>query len=792
MLTSRIIPLVLTCLFLTADARAVCAQGPVNLVLLSEQWDASWISAPGADPKGFGVYHFRKSLRLAGRPEKFVVHVSADNRYKLYVNGVETGSGPSRGDLWHWRFETYDLAPLLGEGVNQIAAVVWNFGKHVPYAQMTWETGFLMQGDSDAESSVNTGTDSGWKVLDDKSYSPIPINTSTMGAFTVVGPGERVDGHRYPWGWLEPGFDDEGWADAVQTALACPRGIRWMRSHRHLVPRTIPPMELSSQQAPVVRRMEGAGAAAGKPLSGLVIPAGSKAKFLLDQTRLTAAYPLLALSGGRDARIRLTYAEALVDSAGHKAHRDSVDGMSLFGYYDEFIADGGEGRVFSTLWWRTFRYLELAISTGDQALVIDSLTSLYTGYPFRQQAEFVSDDRSLKEIWDVGWRTARLCAGETYFDCPYYEQLNYVGDTRIQALISLYAAGDGRLARKAIAQFDDSRLPDGLTQSRYPSYMTQVIPPYSLFWVAMVHDWWMYRGEEDYIRSLLPGIRGVIDWFASRLDRSGMNGALPWWNFADWADEYDAGVPPGADEGGSALISLQLVYAARMAAEMAEALGSPGEAERYGLLADRVGKAVLAGCWDQNRGLLAETPARRQFSQHANVMAVLTGLFPGREREIMERVLTDGRLIQCTYYYRFYLNRALKAAGMGDIYLDQLKPWYDMLDIGLTTFAEKPEPTRSDCHAWSASPLYDFLATVCGVTSDAPGFARVQIAPSLGRLREVSCKVPHPGGFITCSFKRSGKSGLSAEVELPDGVVGTFVWQGDRKPLSSGRQTLQF
>ena len=158
----------------------------------------------------------------------------------------------------------------------------------------------------------------------------------------------------------------------------------------------------------------------------------------------------------------------------------------------------------------------------------------------------------------------------------------------------------------------------------------------------------------------------------------------------------------------------------------------------------------------------------------------------------MERVLADSTLIQCTYYFRFYLNRALKQAGLGDRYLDQLEPWRDMLAIGLTTFAEEPEPSRSDCHAWSASPLYDVLALVMGIEPAAPGFAEVRIAPSLGRLQRASCSMPHPAGELRVSLERRGDNGLEAEVVLPPGVSGTFVWNGREQRITPGSQKLSF
>ena len=98
----------------------------------------------------------------------------------------------------------------------------------------------------------------------------------------------------------------------------------------------------------------------------------------------------------------------------------------------------------------------------------------------------------MSDIFQIGWRTARLCAVDTYMDCPYYEQLQYIGDTRIQALISYYNSGDDRLARHAIDMMSFSRLPEGITQSRYPTNNIQIIPPFSLLWIGMVSDYYKY------------------------------------------------------------------------------------------------------------------------------------------------------------------------------------------------------------------------------------------------------------------------------------------------------------
>ena len=125
--------------------------------LLRREWTAKWIAVPKAPKTEYGVYHFRKTFDLPARPERFLVHTSGDNRYQLFVNGQRAAWGPARGDLFHWRYETVDIAGFLHPGKNLLAAVVWNFGQHAPEAQITLETAFVLQGDGDAERVADTG-----------------------------------------------------------------------------------------------------------------------------------------------------------------------------------------------------------------------------------------------------------------------------------------------------------------------------------------------------------------------------------------------------------------------------------------------------------------------------------------------------------------------------------------------------------------------------------------------------------------------------------------------------------
>ena len=603
---------------------------PISDAVLQRQWTGAWIACPGAPERDPGVFRFRKSIDLATVPPRFVVHVSADQRFVLHVNGRRVGIGPSRGDILFWRFETFDLAPFLKPGPNLVSAIVWNFGTQAPAAQITDRTGFVVQGDGDAERAANT--DPSWECAPEPGHQPWPEGLKPLREeepqYLVVGPGERLDAAQYDWSGAAPsapGAPAGRWKPAVVSALATPRtisvgpGYQLTPDGRLLVPDELPPMEYRTVPAGRVVKVEGA-TLEGFPESGPArVPPNARASLLVDRKTLVTAYPELTFSGGRGSRIRVRYQEALLEPAKpwKKGHRDDFESKRFVGYEDEVVPDGGAGRVFHPLWWRTWRYMRIEVETAAEPLTLDRLAVHFTGYPFEERGRFDAGDATLGRLWEVGWRTARSCAHETYVDCPYYEQLQYVGDTRIQALISYAVAGDDRLARQAIESFERSRRSEGITYSRYPSAPQQFIPPFSLLWVGMVHDYWTWRDDAAFVRRQLGGTRTVLDWFTQRLRPDGLLGRVPWWNFVDWCDEFEAGVPPQDADGGSvAGLAPARARALREAADLEAALGEPERAARHRQRADaiadrrpRPGLGRRAGARGRHAGPKAIQPA---------------------------------------------------------------------------------------------------------------------------------------------------------------------------------------
>ncbi len=791
-------------LFLSLDlfARDHLAVVPEEHIV-SSRWEAEWIAPEKALAREYGVHHFRKGFELAEKPSRFVIHITADNRYRLFVNGTPVHIGPERGDLQHWRFDSLDISSYLAAGENVMAVQVWNFGMEAPVAQVSQQTGLVIQGDGDLESVANT--DRSWRAFVNPAYSPIGGVGAKLRAYVVVGPGDRVDASHYPWGWETPRFDASGWRAAKSLRKASPRGTStdgmWL-----LEPRSIPLMESKPVRFQRIRKVEGIPEADVLLLSGgeTIIPANKECRILLDQNELTTAYPILTTSGGAGSHITLTYAESLYEGpieemSRIKGDRDVIEGKHIRGFEDMFLPDGGEGRVFRPLRWRTYRYVEIAVKTGDEPLALLGFDAEFSAYPFVEQASFTSSDPDLERIWDIAWRTIRTGSHEIYTDSPYYEQLSYVGDTRIEALVSLFVSGDDRLMRKSIQSFNDSRNANGLTSSRYPDSRHQLIPPYSLVWISMVHDYWSLRGDVGFVEGQLAGVREVLRYYREHSDsETGSYTGRLWWNYIDWKHEWGkdpvhglGGVPPRDANGMSSILDLQYVYTLQHARDLFAAYGFEKESSECERLAQKIRANVVEKCWDSDRKLIADTPDKLTFSQHANTYYVLTAEDDAASlSDLVVRMLEDSGLAQSTLYFSFYLHEAIVQAGLGELYAEQLDPWRGLLSMGLTTLPETPPPgSRSDSHAWGSHPIYGMLKHVCGIKSDAPGFESVLVEPRLGRLKFITGELPHSKGLIAVDLKREN-GGVSGSVTLPEGLSGRFVWGGEEQVLEPGENVV--
>ena len=775
-------------------------------------WPARWIQPDGAPAEGVVLWLARLIIDL---PHVAVVriHVTADERYDLSLDGERIGRGPERGDIDHWPFESFDLT--LAAGTHQLLARTWHLGsEHAPTAQLSVHAGFLLAAEGEHAGRFATGT-APWQTHALGGHQLVPGATHDTGSRLLV---HTADVH-----WPALAGQGDGWTPAVATRPGIDGHLcSWWHRHWRLVPAALPAMRqqplalgvLRHLQALVATDLDLSGlpvfahqhlapeAGAWAPLlagQALSIPARTSRRAIIDLGAYHCAYTTVTVRGGAGSALRLHWTEALWEpqiltqgwpfESRAKGQRDVIEGKVFRGQGDAAVISGGGPHRIEGLWWSAGRYLELVVHTGAEALVIERLVLTETGYPWQVTGRFACDDPSLAGIEELAIRTLRACTHETFMDCPYYEQMQYIGDTRLQALVGYVLSPDDRLVRKALAMFDASRFPEGLTRSRYPVRDPQVIPGFSLWWVAMVHDHARWRDDLPFIRSLMPGVRMILECFRVSRRDDDLVACPEGWNFLDWVPTWDAGQSPGGAV--SASLQWHLAGVLGMVAELEEALHEPELAMRNRAWAQRLSQQAWSVFWDAPSQRLADDREHRRFSEHAPALALISGcLTPEQQRLAAASLSGPGPFEPVTIYFAHYLFEAYRVMGRGDLVLARLDLWRALPARGLTTLIETPEPNRSDCHAWGAHPVFHFRASLLGVRPSGLGFRSLTISPSLGALTTASARIPHPRGEVLISLERSGP-GLSGEIELPPGTSGELLWCGSTLALHAGRQQVQ-
>jgi len=758
---------------------------------LSQVWPAGWIQASEGSAKDFGVTYFRKAFILESMPKQLVIHTSGDMRYQLFVNGKQVSNGPQTGDLRHWYYETTDIEPYLKLGKNLISASVLNYGSHPPDARLSIQTGFLLAADDIKFRFLNTNET--WKALQTKAYFENLVTKDQINGYYGGGSREKVDGRLLEWGWEKPEYNDTFWNYALKIENAYAKTCIWA-SRWKLTPRTLPLEELESFRFLSVRRAEGVQIPAGFPKQkvAVTIPRNTKAMLLLDFGKETTAFPILEISGGENAVLKMRYSEAgyINLKTKEKGNRNETEGKSFPGYFDQFTADGGKERTYRPFHWRAFRYLVLEIETQATDLIIQDIRAEFSGYPFRKKSGFSlsggKEDTSLiRQMMDVSLYTTRLCAHDTYIDCPYYEESQFEGDTRIEALISYLNFGDARLGKNAIEQFAWSLNDEGFLSARYPTNSYYFIPNFSLYWIGMLHDYMMYVGDKEFIQSMLPVSRHILQYFYGLQRPDGLFRKGAYHNFTDWS--FQNGEAPSDENGYSSVADLHILMALQWAKDLEKFAGSADYQSKYETTALQLSSNIRKQYWDADKGLIKNTPSGSTFSQHANSLAVLTGVVEGEHAKIlMKTVLRSENMTKATLYWSFYVFEALQKSGLGQEYFQNLGVWKEALDAGVSTWPETGLKSRSECHGWGGSPAFHFPSLVAGIRPTAAGFKEIEIEPNLEGSTELKTSIPHPDGQISMALSGKGKL-YQAEIEIPKNTSGHFVWKGKRTALKGGK-----
>lgn len=722
-----------------------------------------WITDSRAQPKADGLFRFKRSFS-ADRDSRLTVRVSADTRYKLFINGKQVLSGPCKGNRFVTYYETADLSEYLTDGENELTALVMHLNERMAFVYRTEKTAFMLDGEliRGDGSTESLSTDERWLSSPDSS---LECTVPPYWCFTDFS--ERIDFSR----------SDLDFQPSERVCDACfTQNCRFGESTPwKLKERTLPP--LTNTERRYVRVMRSScDAEALLSGDGVTFAPNSTHYVEVDAGVHYTGTPHIGLCGGRGAKISLTYAESYVFKDGWritKKQRDDTDGI-IFGMTDELICDG-EGHTYEPFWFRTFRFVRIEVTTADEPVTLSELSFFENKYPLEVSADFSSSDPDAQALWETSIRTVNNCMHETFEDCPYYEQTQYAMDSRLEALFTYQLGSDRRLAKKCVTEFMQSQYPDGMTQSRFPCLREQVIAGFSLHVIYMIDDYLKYTPDDRaFVRGLLPKIDSILSWFDRRIDENGVVGDTEYWRFLDWVKGWTDGCP--SEKGAMSAYSFMYALALKKAAGINRFFGYNDMASEYDRRADSVNESAVKCFYDADRGLFKDTE-QGGYSQHSQIWAVLSGAVGGSDAPaLMERMLGDESLSVCSYSMMFYVFRALEKAGLYGRAYKLLDRWRAMLAKGVTTWVEDDVRERSDCHGWGSLPIYEFTAVILGVKPHGYAGGAVDIAPHTAGLTHAEGTVSTPSGDIAVKwsvsegrFTLTVSGGGEKHITLPDG-----------------------
>lgn len=757
-----------------------------------------WVWIPennGLNQNEPSLVYFRKQFEWKKSDCPVRIQISADSRYKLYINGVFAAAGPSKGDRELWFYDEMDITGYLADGENVIAAEVLRYPAGAAkgnYSVMSTEyPGFYVREVEDDEAGQKLGlsSDDTWKCAIEEQFQMIPESP----IFAPLMIFENRCGDKRYEGWKTVQYDDAAWPGARCLNLL---EMNRMNAPQNMEPRTIPYMRTAD------RRFEGLYGRfdSVRPketweqmLSGrgsVTIPADCHEAVEINAGELMTGYLSLRMKQGRGSVVKLLTSEGYVreeskdDMFGSPKKADRMDCKCghLHGFTDTYTVSGFERteEVYEPFWFRTFRFIRLEITTKEEPLTLTGFDYIENGYPLEPKAHVSTSDKSLEKIWDISLCTLKRCMHETYEDCPFYEQLQYAMDSRSQMLYTYSVAADDRLARKCMEDFRHSQRYDGMLCYSYPNRNPSVIPGFSIYYIAMLYDHMMYFGDKAFLRKHMGCVDGILEFFHENLNEQGLVGKVGglnvidrYWSFIDWTAQWDAttGMPGAGMAGPITMESLLYIMGLAYAADILAYLGRDSVAEEYMERAGKVREAVRQHCIDED-GMVMDGPGFREYSQHGQVFAILTDTVSEEQgrKNLLRTLDRTEEYAQCSVAMAYYLFRAMEKTGLYDRMDERWNLWRSMLDKNLTTCVEDGVTERSDCHAWGAVALYELPAVTLGVRPAAPGFVKARICPVPGYITCADGEAATKYGNIKVSWKLDENGKMLLDYTVPDSI----------------------
>ena len=496
----------------------------------------------------------------------------------------------------------------------------------------------------------------------------------------------------------------------------------------------------------------------------LTVPAGTTIETVLQMDMIYTGYPRVRAKTTGTVKVELRCAETEEDGSRewYTFTEDTV-------YMGTYLHSAGKLRVKAT-------------NEGEEDAELCIMFSP-SHYPAPVCALTTTSDADLDLVTKVCTHTLKYCRQTLHLDSGRHcEPMACTGDYYIESLMTAFTFGDMRLAA-----FDVRRTAQLLRYNDGRMFHTT----YSLIWVQMLWDVYMYTGEKELLADCEDAMTMLLERFETYLGENGIIEYPPDYMFIDWLfpDEISTHHPPKAL--GQTCLNLYYYGALRTAAKIYETNGEAAMAAKMTAGADAIQPKIIELLYDPARGLFFEglnTPEaedrvywwlpqnvdKRYYRKHANILAAYFGIMDKPAcQAILEKVMTDDTLGLVQPYFAHFLLEAIYRNDLRDKYtLEILEMWKAPVKecpYGLAEGFHKPEPTYQfdHSHAWGGTPAYALPLALTGLELLEPGFRKIRMHPSLLGLEHASVEIPTPYGMITVTQKQ----GEEVKITVPDGIT---------------------
>ena len=733
----------------------------------SREWKARWIWHPQASGRNAYVL-FRVVFDLEAAAGA-TLYISADTRYRVWINGSLLGDGPPQSQPYHQYYDPRDISKTARVGRNCIAVLVHHQG-----VQEAARGGLLVE-IVDAKGVTKCASDKNWRTLVGAAWKP---NTHFFGG-NKIGPfQEHVDLRAMPENWQHFDADDSHWQTPVviggRGSATPPLVMPWCR----MIPRDIDFLHETTAYPLKIHRAEEcldlANRMRADDLSVSLSQAGRALNWVkadnldnllqdagetllacsdrhrdgvtdgrydpcltLDFGRVMTGYAEIEVDAPAGALIEIGYAERLVDDRFNNAIECSFADRVIF-------TDGRH--AFRPLIWRSFRYLRLRVKHCENGLKIRAARAVEINYPFEERGVFQGSKR-FERIFDMCRTTLKLCSIESLMDTPFREQAQWLGDVAAVTVPGIYACfGDPELPGKFLRQAAMNTHPNGLIAniSNVADRSWQHdIPDYSLWWVIGLWRHYQYTGDLRYIHECYPEMQRIMRVHLERLGANGLLKPMFGWVFIDWAHVDVNGV--------SAPYNALFAAACDAAAAVAGVKTDAWAVDTYAAAAAGVRRAFAEAFIRPETGVIADAVAADGTlspltSEHANAAAIAFDCVDADTADRIIDAVFDKQTVKTTEAQPFFMVvvlEALRKRGRTDLALRLIDERWGkrMVDRGRTSCTEEWYENgswrsgdwagfeRTHSHAWSACPAEFLITGLAGIDILEPGCGRIRVDP---------------------------------------------------------------